>query len=76
LSRLTNYEDGDMINDHFLYEYLFTISEWTTWFYDITNYLTIERFSQHFSYIYRWKIIRKSTTYTWIAGYCFKLVPY
>jgi hypothetical protein len=27
LSRLTNYEDGDMINDHFLYEYLFTISE-------------------------------------------------
>jgi hypothetical protein len=75
LSRLTIPTKGGMIDDHFPDEHLFAISTQTPWFVDIANYLTTGRFPQHFSYQERCKIVRKSTTYTWVAGYLFKLGP-
>jgi hypothetical protein len=73
LSRLITPIEEGMIDDPFLNEYLFSISTQTHWFSDITNYLTTGKFPQHFSYRERCKIIQKSSVYTWVAGYLFKL---
>jgi hypothetical protein len=64
-----------MIDDWFPDEHLFSISKQTPWFFDIENYLTIGKFPQHFLYRERCKIVRKSSFYTWVANYLFKLFP-
>jgi hypothetical protein len=73
LSRLTIPIEEGMIDDQFPDEHLFSISIQTPWLSDIENYLTTRKFPQQFSYREKCKIVRKSSAYSWIAGYLFKL---
>jgi hypothetical protein len=75
VSRLTIPNEEGMIDDRFPDGNLFSISTQTPWFVDIENYLTMGKFPQHFSYGERCKIVRKSSAYTWVVGYLFKLYP-
>jgi hypothetical protein len=61
------------MEDTFPDEHLFSLSTNTPWFADIANYLAAGRLPQHLSPKERQRVIRQSTTYSWIEGYSFIL---
>eukprot|EP00253_Pinus_taeda_P015418 PITA_15418 len=76
LSRLdlSGGEEG-VVDDQMPYEHMFSILVPSPWFADIENYLVSAQFPPHLSSKEKRKIIRKSTSFTWISGNLFKLGP-
>eukprot|EP00253_Pinus_taeda_P022006 PITA_22006 len=67
-------EEG-LVDDQMPYEHLFSISVYSPWFADISNYLVSTQFPPHLSSKEKSKIMRKSTPFTWIGENLFKLGP-
>eukprot|EP00253_Pinus_taeda_P003643 PITA_03643 len=67
-------EEG-MVDDQMSNEHMFAISVLSPWFADIANYLVSTQFPPHLSSKEKSKIVRKSSTFTWIGGNLFKHGP-
>ena len=65
-------EEG-MVDDQMMEEHQFSVLVLSPWFADITNYLVLAQFPPHLSSKEKRKIVRKSTSFTWIGGNLFKI---
>ena len=66
ISRLNNPSEVIPVDDHFPDEHLFSMSEKSPWFADITNYLVTGKTPPHLSAREKQNTIQKSASYSWI----------
>jgi hypothetical protein len=75
LSRIQNEGEINLVNDEFPYEHLFSTTNKSPWFVDISNYLTTGKLPQHLSQTEKHKIIIDSVLYSWVDGELFCTGP-
>lgn len=73
LSSFTHQKEEDFVDDYFLDEHLFAITTQIPWFIDMENYLVTGMLPKYFTTKEKVRLIRQSSTFSWIRGYLFKL---